>query len=268
MIFSPTIGKAKAALWAKFTGPTDSKGYTLFLKDNLVPGVSLEQFKEDLLKGNGNELEAKFCAIYSSSALAINCFARFKVSPYELVLLGQRGAVNVQFEKQLRIFSRGTAANLDVWVEREGDIFAIESKLLEYFKLTKPVFSKSYERLKPSFAEHCWWDIYKEAKKGTGQHLDRAQLIKHYFGLRKYQHSGSAPSKLTLLYIFWEPLNWQEIDECTCHRKEVEAFAVAVSPSEITFRWTTYNNLWEEWSTDPALAQHTQNLKARYAVWL
>ena len=92
--------------------------------------------------------------------------------------------------------------------------------------------------------------------------------VKHYFGLRKYRHSGLAPSKLTLLYIFWEPLNWQEIDECTCHRKEVAAFAKAVSPSEIPFRWMTYNDLWEIWSAEPLLAQHAQNLKARYAISL
>jgi hypothetical protein len=188
--------------------------------------------------------------------------------PNELALLGKTGAVYIQFEKQLRIFSGGKPPNLDVWVEREDEIIAIESKLLEYFKLTKPVFSKSYERLKPPFSEPCWWAVYKEARHGTRQHLDRAQLIKHYFGLRQYQHSGSAPSKLTLLYIFWEPLNWQEIDECKYHRKEVEAFTEAVSPSVISFCWMTYNDLWEEWSAYPVLAPHAQNLKARYAVYL
>jgi len=262
---SHNISKAKAALHAKFTGPMDKNGYTRWPQENLVPGVRLEQFEGDLRQGDGRELRMKFCAVHSSAALAVNCFAPFKESPNELLLLGQTGAVNVRFEKQLRIFPRGKPANLDVWVERGGENIAIESKLLEYFNLKKPVFSDAYEQL-TSLSEPYWWAIYKEAKQGAEQHLDRAQLLKHYFGLRKLQCSESAPSKLTLLYIFWEPLNWQDVDECKCHRKEVAAFAEAVLPSDISFRWTTYNDLWEEWSAVPALAQHAQNLMARYAV--
>ncbi len=56
---SITIEKAKAALCAQFAGPKDGKGYTPSLNDNLVPGVRLDQFQEDLLQGHGNELESK-----------------------------------------------------------------------------------------------------------------------------------------------------------------------------------------------------------------
>ena len=52
------------------------------------------------------------------------------------------------------------------------------------------------------------------------------------------------------------------------HREEVQAFAKAVSPSEISFRWTTYNDLWEDWSDDSMLTPHAQNLKTRYAIQL
>ena len=76
---SSTIEKAKAAMRVKFTGPKDGKGYSPSLQDNLVLGVCLEQFKDDLLQGHGNELETKFRAVHSSSALAVNCCARFKV---------------------------------------------------------------------------------------------------------------------------------------------------------------------------------------------
>ena len=68
--------------------------------------------------------------------------------------------------------------------------------------------------------------------------------------------------------MFWEPVNWKEIEVCRQHRKELEAFAEKVSGSTISFRWMTYSQLWEEWSAIPALAQHTSNLKARYEVQL
>ena len=48
----------------------------------------------------------KFCAVHSSCALAVNCFAPFKVDPSRLRLLGKQGASNVEFEKKLPIFDR------------------------------------------------------------------------------------------------------------------------------------------------------------------
>jgi hypothetical protein len=73
---------------------------------------------------------------------------------------------------------------------------------------------------------------------------------------------------LTLLYLFWEPLNRSEFGECTKHSAEVGAFAQAVANSPIKFRWMTYNDLWDEWSVIPDLAAHASHLKARYQVRL
>lgn len=259
------ITKARAALHASFAGRIDNNGYVRLPEENLLPGVRMDQFEDDLSRGDGNELRMKFCAVHSSSALTINCFARFKDAPQELRLFGQTGAENLCFEKQLKIFPHSRPANLDVWIERRDDIIAVESKLLEYFTPKKAVFSEKYDDLAPA-AEPSWWAVYKEAKYGPAQHLDCAQLIKHYFGLRKFQlNNGSAPN-LTLFYIFWEPLNWQDIAECRRHRDEVTAFGKAVEDSDISFRWLPYTELWEEWRADPALAQHAQNLKMRYDV--
>ena len=91
---SPNIQKAKAALWAKFTGAKDDKGYAHSSHDNLVPGVRLEQFKDDLLQGSGNELKTKFCAVHSSSALAVNCFPQvFHSGGRPTLISGTNGAM-------------------------------------------------------------------------------------------------------------------------------------------------------------------------------
>jgi hypothetical protein len=83
---SSTSSQAKAcrALTEAFrlTRPNtviSEKGYANSIDDNLLPGVSRAQFEADLRKGDGNELAAKFLAAYSSSALAVNCFAPFKI---------------------------------------------------------------------------------------------------------------------------------------------------------------------------------------------
>jgi hypothetical protein len=263
--------RVKAALLDNFTkgnnAQLDAKGYTRSPQENLLSGIDLAKVEDDLRRGDGDELRMKFCAIHSSAALAVNCFAPFKDRPGDLLLLGRQSARELQFEKKLRIFRGGKASNIDVWIRLDEGSVAVESKLLEYLKPKRAKFSVAYERLAPPNSESCWWDFYRQAKQGAMQHLDRAQLIKHYFGLNKL--SAKSPHlKLALLYIFWEPLNWQEVGECVRHREEVKVFSEAVSDSQIPFWWTTYNDVWEEWGASPALSHHAHNLKARYQVYL
>jgi hypothetical protein len=181
--------------------------------------------------------------------LVVNCFGPFNTRPHSLLLCGKQGARSVEFERRLPTSLRGTPPNLDVWIERGGEVVAVESKLLEYLTPKPPSFAEAYARLAEN-AEPCWRAVYEQAREGVAQHLDRAQLIKQPFGLSKHRqrHPGQ---HLILLYIFWE-----QVAECRRRREEVAAFAEAVSPSFIDFRWTTHSQLWEEWNTVPALAQH------------
>jgi hypothetical protein len=257
---------AKLALLRNFSGSTDNKGYTKSPQENLLPGIDLATVEDDLRSGDGDELRMKFCAVHSSCALAVNCFARFKVQPSRFSLLGKQGATKVDFEHKLNIFHGGRSPNLDVWIEFGDDVVAVESKLLEYLTPKNPEFSPAYDRLAPPKSDPCWWRVYEEAKKGAEQHLDRAQLVKHYFGLNKFRKDHPEGPEPTLFYIFWEPLNWQDVDECRQHREEVTTFAEAVLSSPIKFCWLTYNDLWEEWDAISDLASHAHDLKARYQV--
>jgi hypothetical protein len=60
-----------------------SAGYVRDPSENL-----LEDIEADLCQGDGNELEEKFRAAHSSSALAVNNFAPFKRRPGSLKLAG------------------------------------------------------------------------------------------------------------------------------------------------------------------------------------
>ena len=80
--------RARTALQHQFTGPTDA-GYVDWPQANLVPGVRLEQFESDLRRGDGGELRMKFCAVHSSAALAVNCFAPFKEVAGALMTIGR-----------------------------------------------------------------------------------------------------------------------------------------------------------------------------------
>jgi hypothetical protein len=50
----------------------------------------------------------------------------------------------VEFEWKLPIFPGGTSPNIDVWIDRDQDAVAAESKLLEYLTPKKAEFSPTY----------------------------------------------------------------------------------------------------------------------------
>lgn len=247
----------------------DNNGYVRLPEQNLLPGVRMEQFAEDLQHGDGNELQMKFCAAHSSAALAVNCFAWFRDGGRlsQLPLLGKTGARDLRFERRCPIFRGGTAPHLDVWIDYGQEIIAVESKLTEYFKKTKPKFSEAYERLAPpGLSEPCWWKLYQQSREADPSYLDRAQLLKHYFGLRKFRQRERFPGQVTLLYLFWEPTNWIEIEACRAHRREVQEFSDSVTGSQVGFRWMPYAQLWAEWQQVPQLLDHVAQLLSRYQV--
>ena len=266
MIDCTTVKKrAKLALWKSFNGTFDSKGYTSLPTDNLLPGVDLESVREDLEQGDGSELNGKFRAVHSSSALAVNSFGWFKCRTAQLSLLGHSGAKSLSLEKRLKIFSRGTPPNLDAWVEQESQFIAVESKLLEHICPTKPGFSQTYEKLAPPVTDQVWWAAYKAAKAAGPSHLDVAQLIKHGFGIGAYCKQNPK-AKVTLLYVYWEPLNWKDFDVFVKHRDELKVFGKSVKGAAFKFKAISYPELWQEWSTVPALKTHARNLEKRYLV--
>jgi restriction endonuclease-like protein len=257
------VESAKRALWRAFPGRLNASGYAESAQENLVAGVEFSRIESDLRRGDGNELEGKFKAAHSSSALAVNSFGPFKVHPEQLSLLDHHGATNLEFERRFPIFRGGRAPNLDVWAEFRDSRIAVESKLLEYLTPKMGKFSAAYDRLEPH-CESCWWRAYEHSQRGAAQYLDRAQLLKHYFGLNAHRRKNGG--RVTLLYLFWEPLNWESIPECVQHRAEVVEFADGLAGSEIPFRWSPYRNVWEQWETKPSLAQHVANIRSRYDV--
>jgi hypothetical protein len=262
------VRAAQNAIRLKFKGLIDSRGYVPTPQDNLLSNVKMSQFEEDLKQGDGDELRMKFCAAHSSSALAINCFAHFKDHLGDLQILGQGNTTFLGFEKRLVIFPNRRPANLDVWIEGPERIVAVESKFLEYLTPKRPEFAPIYDNLKPPFSESCWWEVYKQSKAGTKAFLDSAQLLKHYFGLRRMLEITVDKRKVTLLYLFWEPLNWEQFEAFATHRSEVVKFAHQTESSDISFKWLSYPQLWEKWSKDEDIQVHATNLRERYELSL
>ncbi len=247
----------------------DTDGYVSESEYNLISGIKMEDFQEDFEGGSGNELYKKFRAAHSSSALAVNTFARWRKKPDSLNVFGNTNFNTLKFEEKCSTGLGGTPPNLDILLINDDHIMGIESKFTEYLKLKKPHFSSSYQRNKLPQAEDQWWNLLEKVKDGSPQYLDTAQLIKHYLGLRCLNNKEElANHKITLLYLFWEPENWKNFDVFINHRNEIESFTKQVKGSAVMFIAKSYTDLWKAWDAQKNISDHIVSLRRRYSLYI
>ncbi len=263
-----TADRAKQAIRQRYndisTEPLRENGYAAGPERNLVPGVRLEDIQADFLQGSGNELEGKFCAAHSSSALAANTFGLWRKHPEDLNLLGMSGFTSFRFERQCPTGLGGIPPNLDFLVEGPAIVIGAESKFLEILTPKKPHFAASYKPANLPQMETCWADWMEELKAGPEQYLDAAQLVRHYLGLRNQPEFKDR--KIILLYVFWEPENWREFPEYRQHREELAVFESKVKKSEVTFVWMSYPQLWDQWESRGFYADPVREIRKRYLL--
>ena len=254
-------------------GPCDI--YASNVEANLLEGIPFVDLRQAFDDGKGQELHGdathppKMAAIHSSSALVVNTFGPWYRDPSHVVVNGHRGFTTITFEAQVPHGLKGTPPHLDVRLDADDRVLAIESKCLEYLYPTrKPAwFAPAYDTIIDQRAQSPWFRHIATLRENSERYryLDAAQLIKHYLGL-----SHSEPTKsLTLLYLFWEPRNWQEFEVFRQHRAEIREFSDVVAGDRVRFEAFSYNDLWAEWEQMQMpgwLAAHLQRLKARYSV--
>lgn len=252
---------------------TSHPQYTLEPEHNLVPGVDIQDFREDLSRAAGGELmdtpeaPAKFCAAFSSSALAVNAFGPFRKSTALLHLAGHACFRDACFEKTLPTGLLGTPPHLDFYAKSDSAIVCVESKFLEPLWPKTAKFADSYDKAMGELAEPRWATLYEDLKSQPHRfrHLDAAQLVKHYLGMRNTLDDFAG--ELTLLYVFWAPENAEEISQYRLHRDEVAAFSNDVMDGDVRFVAMSYDQLWNAWQGNGSdeINAHVNNLLARYA---
>ena len=258
--------KAKKAIWAAYrrnhSCPVSKDGYVGCPENNLISSVHMADFKDDMDSGSGNELKGKFRALHSSAALAVNTFATWKRNPTNLSLCGREGFTSLTFERKCPTGLGGTPPNLDVFLDNDHLLIAVESKFLEYLTPKKGFFSASYTRDNlPQSEEACWY-LIDRIKEQPKQHLDAAQLIKHYIGLRNLPLARD--KEIVLLYLFWEPENWKDFEVFHRHRGEISDFASYFDELSVKFIYQSYPELWDEWEQHYENTTHVRELRERY----
>lgn len=263
-----TAGLIEGLRHANPGAAVNKDGYVARPVDNLIAGLSLSDFAEDLAGGAGQELAGKFRAVHSSAALAINCFAPLRVMAQSFDLGECRDLKVEGFERRFPTgLARAQAPHLDVIASGPGELAAIESKCFEYLTPKRARFSGRYRSEivdkrcdSPWFAEM----LRLVSREGPSyQFLDAAQLIKHAFGLMR-----AAAKPTTLLYLYWQPMDAGLSPLFERHRSEIAEFADRVSGSSLKFASMSHPELWATWeeTDDPFLRQHVATLRARYEV--
>jgi hypothetical protein len=248
-------------------------GFTHDPRDNLIYTVSEDDFWSDLEAGAGGHLietasaPPKFCAAASSAALAVNTFGPFRHRPECLSLLGETDFQAFEFEKQLPTGLQGTPPHLDAFAVAGDRVVCIESKFLEPLTEKDARFPAAYADAVEQLAEAPWAAMFRSLLEAPRRfhHLDAAQLVRHYLGMRN--SLSAAFPQVTLLYLYWEPSDAARVPEFIAHRDEVAAFSEAVCGSSVDFTALTYPSLWAEWTHSepwPEAAEHVRLLLQRY----
>jgi hypothetical protein len=220
-----TLALGTALKRAKPEVVLNSQGYVRDPSDNLLDGVRLEDIEADLRQGDGNELDTKFRAAHSSSALAVNNFAPFKRRPGELSLVGMNGLGRPCFEQKCPTGLAGKPPNLDLVAKGDSGVVGVESKCTEFLHEHIAKFRPAYAKGIRDDRQKSPW--FAEMERLTSEPtsyvwLDAAQLIKHAFGLAR---TFQAPSTI-LLYLFWEPTNARDFSIFDEHRREISDLQV------------------------------------------
>lgn len=247
----------------------NEKGYVSEASQNLIEGVRLDDFEADLRQGDGNEMETKFRAVHSSSALAVNTFVPFKANAAALRLPGGSGFTNLHFERKCPHGLVGRRSpNLDLVAEGPNGVVAVEAKCLEPLVAHVTKFAPAYEtEIKDQRRRTAWFlemlRLVEEPR--TYRWLDAAQLVKHAFGV-----AYTFPEQpVTLLYLYWEPSNPEAYPFFAEHRAEVNHFAASIVGGGPEFVAMSYPELWRSWDaySEPEwLPLHVHRLRARYGV--
>jgi hypothetical protein len=236
-------------------------GYVNKFTDNLINGVEEKYFVNDLKNGSGNELDEKFRALWSSSALVVNNFVPF-VKNIDKITFDNKVFENAGFERKFPTSLGGTPPNIDYFMEKSDLLIGFESKYSEILSETTSEFSEKYFALKFLNAEFI--KLMKKYNNKCG-YLHIAQLLKHSIGLINYKIKTG--KNIILYYVYWTPLNWNDFYEYNEHENELNIFFDEInSTNQIIFRRIKYIDFWKIYENEKNLRNYIENIRNRYEL--
>jgi len=259
--------------------------YCANFANSVIDGITTDMFCCDLIRGDGGELSnssgsaPKFNSISSSASMAVSTFAPWKTRLGELIVdLGSKemtGFDKLEFEHigATAIPEAKKHPNLDVWLESDNAILAIECKFCEYLgeRTEKASLLPAYKRLASSMDRQNPWvkaidHVTNEKGECKYRFFDAVQIIRHYFGVL-----NSGQKEKHLLYLYWHPENedWMDVHPFDLHMQELKEFSELVSQADdVPFHYLSFNELWEQWAQieSPIVLKHANAIKHKYSI--
>ena len=253
--------------------------HTRRFADNLLPGFSSERvrlLRRQLAGGAGGELtptasgKRRAHAPYSSAALAVNALGGWVGVEHELQVAGLGGfESSISLEHKLKIAHGGGEANLDCVLTTAAMLVGIESKLTETLAPHEPVEWKPpyHTREMAALLKDGWRQVFSASlgREWTPRYLGLEQLLKHALAL----NSHASGRTTHLVYVYWEPLNGDDIAEVGEHRSELAELESRVTDASPSLRALSYDQLFAEWMNIRPEASwrtdHVEQLRARYS---
>ena len=253
--------------------------------NSVIDGITTEMFCCDLIRGDGGELSnssgsaPKFNSISSSASLAVCTFAPWKTRLSELIVdLGTKqmtGFDKLEFEHiaHTAIPKAKKHPNLDVWLESDDAILAIECKFCEYLgeRTEKASLHPAYKRLAATMDRNNPWvkaidHVTNEKGECKYRFFDAVQIIRHYFGVL-----NSGQKEKHLLYLYWHPENedWMDIHPFDLLMKELKEFSDLVSQAaDVQFHNLSFNELLNQWALNSVseVQQLVGAMRHKYSV--
>lgn len=240
-------------------------------RDNLAPGISTEEV--EAAYSADPAWRADLALPHSSAALTVNLFAPWRDDLDKLTLGEVSGFTSFRLEVEASLGLDGTPAYFDAIGMSDRRVVAIEVKCLEY--LSDPPekyrigFEQSIGRICEAhgLSEEGWLGEANRLKRDPAAYgaLFAHQLVKQAFALEHQHKSG----RQLLIYLYWEPTDWQKHPFFEQHRSELARLSRTVAGERIAFRYLSVSDLIAAWAhvSQPAwLAGHVEYLKHRYEV--
>jgi hypothetical protein len=232
--------------------------------DNLIPGIDPAE-----LVGNGAGAgQVGWRSVDSAAMLAINSFHPWRQRHDRLPLAGEVGYQVLRSDARCPTGVRGTPPHLDLLALRADRVVAVTAQCTGYLGRKRSRLATAYQDLAVAPELVPWRAEMARLREDPlrYRHVDAASLVKLALGLGR-----TFPDRpVTLVYLFWEPLDADRYAAFPRHRAELAALGERVAGAGVALLPQTFMALWEGWRGCGRTGIDTQiaHLHARYAVSL
>jgi hypothetical protein len=174
----------------------------------------------------------------------------------------------LRFDARCPTGVRGTPPHLDLLALRDDRVVAVTAQCTGYLGRKRSRVAEAYRGLAVGADLLPWQEEMLRLRDDPHRyrHLDAAALVKFAFGLGR-----TFPDRpVTLLYLYWEPLDAARHPAFLRHRAELALLAERAAGTGVALVAQTFEALWDDWrgSGRPGIETQIRHLLARYAVTL